>query len=129
MRTASLCAAAALLLAASPALATSTIHCRTGARGPDLWLSISNDTRTGLFAARIVDGATEVVTDATRGGPRIVRSFVNPRRLSLRVASGGARGVLASLAAARRGTPYVGTFTWRGRTWPVRCFWDEDDPG
>ena len=129
MRTASLCAAAALLLAASPVLATSTIHCRTGARGPELWLSISNDTRTGLFEARIVDGNVEMVTDATRGGPRIVRSFVNPRRLSLRVARRGVRGGLASLTAARRGIRYVGTFTWHGRTLPVRCYWDEDDPG
>ena len=128
MRTASLTAAAALFCAASPALATSTIHCRTGARGPELWLSISNDTRTGLFGARIVDGNEEMVTDATRGGPRIVRSFVNPRQLSLRVARRSARGGLASLTAARRGIPYVGTFTWHGRTLPVRCYWDEDDP-
>ena len=129
MRTASLCAAAALLLAAPPAFATSTIHCRTGPRGPELWLNIANDTRTGLFQARIVSGREEIVAGTTRGAPWIARSFVNPRRLSLLVAPGGARGRLASLTATRRGVPYVGVFIWRGRTWRVRCFWDEDDEG
>jgi len=129
MRTASLCAAVALLLAATPAFATSSIHCRTGPRGPELWLGVGNDTRVGLFQARILHGREEIVTGATRGAPRIVRSFVNPRRLSLRIAPGGGRGTFASLTATRRGVPYVGTFTWRGRTLPVRCYWDEDDEG
>ena len=129
MKTASLCAATALFLAATPALATSTIHCRTGPRGPELWLGVGNDTRVGLFQARIVNGREEIVTGSTRRGPWIRQSFVNPRRLSLRIAAGGGRGTLAVLTATRRGTPYIGSFTWRGRTWPARCFWDEDDEG
>ena len=128
MKTASLFAAAAAFLAAAPAFATSSIHCRT-ARGPELWLGIGNEPGSGIFQARIVNGREEIATGETRGAPRVVQSLVNPRRLSLRLAPGGARGTLASLAAVRRGVPYVGTFTWRGRTWPVRCFWDEDDEG
>lgn len=118
---------AACLLSASPAFATSSIHCRT-ARGPELWLVVGNERGSGISQARIVNGREEIVTGETRGGPWVAQSLVNPRRLSLRIAPGGARGTLASLTAVRRGVPYVGSLTWRGRAWPVRCFWDEDDP-
>ena len=129
MRTASLCTAAALFLAATPAFATSSIHCRTGPRGPDIWLVVPNERGAGISAARVVQGREEIVTGQTRRGPWISQSAVNERRLSLRVAPGGTRGVILVLAASRRGTPYVGNAVWRGRTWPVRCFWDEDDEG
>jgi hypothetical protein len=130
MRTASLtAAAAATLLAGTPALATSSIHCRTRAGGPDLWLGVGNGADIGLFQVRIVNGREEIVTGDTRGAPWLAQKFVNERRLSFRIAPGGARGTLAALTAVRRGVPYVGSFTWRGRNWPVRCFWDEDDEG
>ena len=118
-----------LALAPAPALATSSIHCRTGARGPDIWLSIPNERGAGISGARIVQGREEIVTDQTRGGPWISRSAVDERQLRLRVAPGGTRNVILVLTASRRGTPYVGNVIWRGRTWPVRCFWDEDDWG
>jgi hypothetical protein len=129
MRTASLTAAAAIFLAGTPALATSSIHCRTGPRGPELWLGVGMDRTTAIFQVRIVNGREEIVTGDGRGVPRLAQSLVNERRLSFRIAPDGARGTLASLTAVRRGTPYIGTFTWRGRTWPARCFWDEDDEG
>jgi hypothetical protein len=129
MRTASLAAAAAIFLAATPAFATSSIHCRTRAGGPELWIGVGMDRATGIFQVRVVNGREEIVTDTRRGAPHILQSFVNPRRLSLRVAPGGAGGILASLTTTRRGVPYVGTLVFRGRTMPVRCFWDEDDEG
>jgi len=129
MRTASLTAAAALFLAASPAFATSSIHCRTGARGPDIWLVVPNERGAGITGARIVDGREEIVTGQTRGGPWISQSSLDESRIRLRVAPGGNRQVILVLDAARRRTPYVGTVVWRGRTLPVRCYWDEDDPG
>ena len=128
MRTASLTAAAVALLAAPPASATSSIHCRTGPHGPDIWLVVPNEPGAGITGARLVHGREEIVTGQTRGSPWIARSSVDEHRLSLRVAPGGTRGVILVLDAARRGTPYVGDVAWRGRTWPVRCFWDEDDP-
>ena len=127
MRTASLTAAAALVFAATPALATSSIHCRTGPGGPDIWLVVPNQPGAGIDQARIVQGREEIVTGRTRGGPWISRSTLSQRQINLRVAPGGNRNVILVLTAARRGTPYVGTVIWRGRTWPVRCFWDEDD--
>ena len=128
MRTASLTAAAALFLAATPAFATSSIHCRTGPRGPDIWLVVPNEPGAGITGARIIQGREEIVTGQTRGGPWISQSRLDERQLRLRVAPGGTRGVIMVLTAIRRGTPYVGNVVWRGRTWPVRCFWDEDDP-
>jgi hypothetical protein len=116
------------LLAATPAMATSSIHCRTRAGGPDIWLVVPNERGAGVSQARIIAGREEIVTGQTRGGPWVSQSAVDPRRLSLRVAPGGTRGVILVLNATRRGTPYLGNVVWRGRTWPVRCFWDEDDP-
>jgi len=114
------------LLAATPAYATSSIHCRT-ANGPDIWLVVPNERGAGVTQARIVIGREELVTGETRGGPWVSRGTVNQRLLSLRVAPGGASGTLLLLNATRRGVPYVGNVTFRGRSWPVRCFWDEDD--
>jgi hypothetical protein len=117
------------LLAATPALATSSIHCRTARGGPELWLGVADSPDGGIFQARIVNGREEIVTGEGRGAPRVTQGFVNPRRLRLVIVPGRGRGVFATLVAARRGVPYAGTFTWRGRTLPVRCFWDEDDEG
>jgi hypothetical protein len=121
---------AGLLLAhaPTPALATSSIHCRTRAGGPDLWLTVPNDPGAGVSDARITQGREQIVTGQTRGGPWIPQSAVSERRLGLRITPGGNRNVILVLTAARRGTPYVGTVVWRGRTWPVRCYWDEDEP-
>jgi hypothetical protein len=127
MRTASLSAAAALFLAATPAFATNSIHCRTAPRGPELWIGVGTDQATGIFQARLADGRQEMLTGTARGGPRLAASHVDPRRLSLRINVGRTR--VATLQAAKRGTPYVGSLVYRGRTWPVRCFWDEDDEG
>ena len=128
MRTASLPAAAVALLAGTPASATSSIHCRTGPHGPDLWLVVPSEPGAGIVEARIVQGREEVAAGQTRSGPWISQSAVNERRLSLRVAAGGTRDVIMLLTAVRSGIPYVGAVTWRGRSWGVRCFWDEDDP-
>ncbi len=128
MRTASLTAAAALFLAATPAAATSSIHCRTRAGGPDIWLTAPDERGAGISDARITQGREEIVTGRTRGGPWIPRSSVDEDRIDLRVAPGGNRNVILVVSASRRGTPYVGTAVFRGRSWQVRCYWDEDDP-
>jgi hypothetical protein len=128
MRTASLTAAAALFCAASPAFATSSIHCRTTARGPDIWLVVPNERGAGITGARIVHGREEIVTGQTRGGPWVSQCRLVESGLRLRVAPGGNRQVILVVTAARRGTPYVGNVVFRGRTWRTRCYWDEDDP-
>lgn len=117
-----------LALAPTPALATSSIHCRTRPGGPDIWLVVPNEPGAGIVGARIVQGRGEIVAGQTRGGPWISQSSLNEARIRLRVAPGGNRQVILVLDAARRGTPYVGNVVWRSRTWPVRCYWDEDDP-
>lgn len=128
MRTASLAAVSALFLAASPAFATSSIHCRTRGHGPDIWLTVPNERGAGISGATITQGREEIVTGQTRGGPWISQSRLDEGELRLRVAPGGNRNVILVVTALRRGTPYVGTAVWRGRTFPVRCYWDEDDP-
>ena len=117
-----------LALAPAPAFATSSVHCRTRAGGPDIWLTVPNDPGAGITGARITQGREEIVTGQTRGGPWISQNSLSETRLNLRVAPGGNRQVILVVTATRRGTPYVGTVVWRGRTFPVRCYWDEDDP-
>ena len=126
MRTASPLILAAGLCAATPAFATSSILCRSQPRGPEIWLGVGNGDDIGIFQARIVDGRREIVTGHGRGAPRIVSQIVNPRRLALRIVAAGRRGPFATLQAVSRGTPYLGTFSYRGRTWRIRCLWDED---
>ena len=109
-----------LALAPASAFATSSIHCRTRAGGPDIWLTVPNDRGAGISDARITAGREEIVTGQTRGGTRISQGAVSERRLGLRVVPGGTRGVILALTAVRRGTPYVGTIVWRGRTLPTR---------
>jgi len=122
-------AALMLALAPSPALATSSIHCRTRGSGPDIWLTVPNERGAGISGATITLGREQIVTGQTRGGPWISQSSVNEARIRLRVAPGGNRQVILVLDASRRRTPYVGNVVFRGRSWPVRCYWDEDDEG
>ena len=88
MRTASLTAAAVALLAATPAFATSSIHCRTSNRGPDIWLVVPNERGAGITGARIVQSGEEIDTGQTRGSPWISRS--SARRASAEPAGGAA---------------------------------------
>jgi hypothetical protein len=131
MRTASLTAAATLFLAATPAFATSSIHCRTGRGGPDIWLVVPNERGAGIDQARITFGREELVARAApRARPWIASSRVDRRRLSILIVLGrGAHTTTAGLVATRRGVPYVGDLIGWRRTWRVRCYWDEDDPG
>lgn len=121
--------APALLAAASPAFATSTIHCTApGRAGVELYLSVGNGPppEGGVTQVRIVEGRRETVTGYDRGSPRLERSYVDPRALRFDVTVGGQR--LARLdARAGRGGAYLGTLFLRGRSGPIRCLWDEDE--
>jgi len=122
-------AAGATLLAATPAFATSTIHCTMpGRAGVELYLSVGNGPppEGGLTQVRIVEGRRETVTGYDRGGPRLERPHVDPRTLRFEVTLGGQR--LARLdARTGRGGAYLGSLLLRGRAGPVRCLWDEDE--
>jgi hypothetical protein len=128
MRLAS-CIAPALIAAASPALATSTIHCTApGRAGVELYLSVGNGPppEGGVTQVRILEGRRETVTGYDRGGPRLERTHVDPRALRFDVTISGQR--LARLdARVGRGSAYLGTLLLRGRSGPVRCLWDEDE--
>ncbi len=126
MRTASPLTAAACLVAATPAFATGTIHCTVpGRAGPEVYVSVGNSS--GDIQARIVDGRQEVVTGATARSPRLTADYVDPRRL--RFAIRGLDGALIARLDTRRGrgAAYLGTLLHRGRTWRIRCLWDEDE--
>ncbi len=128
MRTASLAVAAATFLAATPALATSTIHCTAPARsGLDVWVSVGNGggPERGVAQVRIEDGRDRLETNNFH--PVLGRSHVDPRALRFEIMSlNGA--LLARLDTYRsRGVAYLGTLIHKGQTLQVRCLWDEDE--
>ncbi|GAA4826095.1 hypothetical protein GCM10023232_25090 [Sphingosinicella ginsenosidimutans] len=116
------CIAAILFAAASPAIATGTILCRSTINptdGPALALSIGDD---GIFQARLVQGGPAFITGVGAGAPTIAQSWIDANRLSLDIVAAGSGARLARLDARRRaGDDYVGLLDYAGRSWRVRC--------
>lgn len=125
MRPASILAAAALFLAASPALATSTILCRSTLSptdGPELWLSLGDGEAGGIVQARFSYGPTHFATGEGRAAPRISQSWVDRTAMRLDIADANADARLLRLDTRRRaGNDYLGILIHAGRTWRVRC--------
>ena len=124
MRTASLFAAA-LLCAATPAFASSTMLCRptiSPTDGPQLWLQLGPAPGTGIFQARLAQGTRSFTTGEGQGAPRVGQSWLDRQSLRLSLIDANAEGEIARLEAwRRRGTSYFGTLRYEGRTWRVRC--------
>jgi hypothetical protein len=120
--------AAAAFLAATPALATSTIHCRSPDRGaPRLDLSVGNSP-SAITQARLVDGSRELITGQDGGSPRITQSWLDARMLRLDLADANVENLIARLdTRKRRGASFDGTLRYRDRTWRISCRWDEDE--
>jgi hypothetical protein len=117
--------AAALLLAATPALATSTVRCASPERGaPMLYVSVGSSG--GIDYAQIVEGRRETATGIGRSHPRIGPHRVTPERMMLDIIAANADAPLARLDTRARGSAYVGTLHYRGRAWRIRCRWDDE---
>jgi hypothetical protein len=119
------CIAPALLAAASPALATGTILCRSTispAAGPSLSLTVGTSVGTGVLQARLTHGAESLTAGTGAGAPVIGQSWLDNEELKLDILDANADAHLARLDTRRlRGLSYVGTLSYRGRTWQVRC--------
>lgn len=128
MRTASLLAAAASLLAATPAFATSTIHCRSPERGaPQLYLSVGTGP-SAIVQARLVDGRRELVSGEGAGSPRITQSWLDRELLKLDLADSNVENFIARLDTRKSlAGSFDGRLHYRGRAWPVSCRWDEHE--
>jgi hypothetical protein len=119
------CIAAALFCAASPALATSTILCRSTTsptHGPALSLVVGHGAASGIFQAHFRHGEESFTTGAGTGAPAIVQSWIDDRQLKLEIADANAEAIVTRLDTRRRaGSSYAGILIHRGRTWRVRC--------
>jgi len=119
------CFAAALLGIASPAVATSTIACRSTispATGPAFDVSVGSGEAAGIFLARFALGDEHYATGQGAEAPAIVQSWIDNRQLKVAVADANAESIITRLETWRRtGNDYLGTLTHRGRTWRVRC--------
>ena len=116
------CIAASLFAAATPALATGTILCRSTINptdGPALALSVGEG---GIFQARLVQGGAAFITGAGADAPTIAQSWIDANRLSLDILEARSGARLARLDTRRRvGADYVGLLDYGGRSWRVRC--------
>ena len=119
------CFAAALLGIASPAVATSTIACRSTispATGPELDVSMGSGETASIFLARFTLGSENYATGQGAGAPTIVQSWIDERQLKVTIADANGETVITRLDTRRRtGDDYLGVLTHRGRTWRVRC--------
>jgi hypothetical protein len=117
--------AAALLGAASPALATSTILCRSTISptdGPELWLVVGNGEAGGIMQARFALGGTRFATGEGPRSPVIGQAWIDRNTLRLDLVDANAEGRIVRLdTRRRRGFDYLGILIHAGRTWRVRC--------
>lgn len=117
-------ALAAPTLAATPALATSTVRCASPDRGaPIVYVSVGSGG--GIDYAQIVEGRLEIATGIGRAHPRIGPHQVSATRMTLDIIAANADTPLARLDTRARGWAYAGTLYYRGRAWRIRCRWDE----
>ena len=119
------CIAAALACAASPALATSTILCRSTispSDGPSLSLIAGSGAVGGIFRAQFDLGNERFITGEGASAPVIAQSWFDERQLKLEIADANAEAIILRLDTRRRaGSSYSGILIHRGRTWRVRC--------
>jgi hypothetical protein len=125
MRLATILAAAAGLTAATPALATSTILCRSEispADGPSLSLVVGTGLGTGIIQARFALDNIRFATGEGPAAPVIGQGWIDERSLRLDIVDANAEGRIVRLDARRRGgSDYRGILIHAGRTWRVRC--------
>jgi hypothetical protein len=125
MRPAIRIAAAAALCAASPALATGTILCRSTISptdGPALSLVVGNAPGTGILQARFALDRIRFATGGGPGAPVVGQGWVDEHSLRLDIIDANAEGRIIRLDTRRRGgTDYRGILIHAGRTWRVRC--------
>ncbi len=116
--------AALAALAASPALATGTIHCRSQVT-PDLqlYLVIGGGAEPMIAQARLIDGNQELVTGVGPDAPAIAQGWLDEVDLRLDIVDANNENTIARLLAIRRGPTgrYAGTLRYRGRTYSVTC--------
>ncbi|HVQ08121.1 MAG TPA: hypothetical protein VMS43_06765 [Allosphingosinicella sp.] len=115
--------AAALFCTASPALATSTILCRSTISptdGPALSLVVGNGT--GILQARFELDRIRFATSDGSGAAVIGQAWIDEHSLRIDIVDANAEGRLVRLDTRRRSGPdYRGILVHAGRTWRVRC--------
>jgi len=120
MRLASGIAILTVFCGGMPALATGTISCSVaGYPGMDLVMTFGHGLGAGIVQATISDGGEELGT--ADGSLAIAQAWIDTDELKLDLVDANAERYVARLDARSRGTAYVGTLIYRGRSRRVRC--------
>ncbi len=114
--------ALSLLFAASPLLATGTIHCRSQLQ-PDLevYLAVGYAADASIAGARLVDGSQVLQTDDLPDSPRLGQAWLDNQDLRVVIVDSNHENVLA-----RPTGRYTGSLRYRGRTYAISCRSDEE---
>lgn len=112
----------ALLLAATPALATGGFECRT-TDGSDIALNgvTGHGIVTPLVGARLHVGDTLLTSQSDDATIAVAQSWIDGERLWLDLVDPQALRFEARLRATVKGHAATGTLVRDGRTHPVRC--------
>jgi hypothetical protein len=125
MRTA-LAAAVLALCAGTPALATGGFECRpVSGTGPTLVMTVGHTASASVVGATLIDGERRFSTGGERPALAVGQSWIDGRYLWLDLTDANLTRHEAKLRAEfqpkLRGRPAIGTLTWGGRSWRVRC--------
>lgn len=116
------------LLAATPAAATGTIHCRSQLT-PDLqlYLVVGHGAEPMIAQARLIDGNQTIVTGDGPESPRMAQAWLDDVDLRLDIVDANHENTIARLIATRRGPTgrYAGSLRYRGRTYSITCRTEE----
>lgn len=124
MKSGSLGAAIAVLCAGAPAFATQSLDCRSIGR-PALRMFVSVGSGGGVDLVTIVEGGRELrATGLSGANPRIVHGRMDDAgTMIVRIA--GRESASISVRSTRRS--YLGRLNFRGRRWPIDCYWEMPD--
>ena len=118
--------AALLLLPATPAFATGTIHCRVGNAGPEIYFVVGRGAASAISQMTLRDGPRAFTTGVNAGSPAIAQSWLDARELKVDVIDSNAEFHVAQLRARRSGAGrYRGTLTYRGGRHAITCEFED----
>lgn len=116
-----------MLLGASPALASGTIHCESAERGaPEIYLVVGRGAGAAITGMHLSGPAGQFTTGAGPNSPAVSQSWLDARELKIEVVDRNAEYHVARLIGRRAGENlYRATLRYRGRNHAMACEFED----